>query len=115
VWITPGCLTATALWLANSLAFKWYVLHFGAYQKAYGAIGGVRVALLWLYFSGLAILLGAHAERDDRSGVAAGPAGAVTGVPPRWALSRRVQRRLSRSHSLKNSIGKVRSANGANR
>jgi membrane protein len=60
VWITPGSVTATALWLAVSLGFKWYVFQFGNYQKTYGAIGGVMVALLWFYFSGLAILLGAQ-------------------------------------------------------
>jgi len=60
VWITPGSVTATALWLVISLGFKWYVVHFGNYQKTYGAIGGVMVALLWFYFSGLAILLGAQ-------------------------------------------------------
>jgi len=60
VWITPGSVAAAALWLIVSLAFKWYVFHFGNYQKTYGAIGGVMVALLWLYFSGLAILLGAQ-------------------------------------------------------
>ena len=60
VWITPGSVAAAALWLIVSLAFKWYVFHFGNYQKTYGAIGGVMVALLWFYFSGLAILLGAQ-------------------------------------------------------
>jgi membrane protein len=60
VWITPGSVTATTLWLVVSLGFKWYVSHFGNYQKTYGAIGGVMVTLLWFYFSGLAILLGAQ-------------------------------------------------------
>jgi membrane protein len=60
VWITPGAVTATVLWLLVSLGFKWYVFEFGNYQKTYGAIGGVMVALLWCYFSGLAMLLGAH-------------------------------------------------------
>jgi membrane protein len=60
VWITPGSVAATGLWLVISLGFKWYVFHFGNYQKTYGAIGGVMVALLWFYFSGLAILLGAQ-------------------------------------------------------
>ncbi len=60
VWVTPGSLAATALGLLLSSGFKWYASHFGDYQKTYGAIGGVIVALLWLYGSGLAILVGAE-------------------------------------------------------
>jgi membrane protein len=60
VWFTPGSLLATALGILASLGFRWYASHFGDYQKTYGAIGGVIVALLWLYASGLAILIGAE-------------------------------------------------------
>jgi membrane protein len=59
-WITPGSVAATLLWVLASLGFKWYAGHFGEYQKTYGAIGGVIVALLWLYASGVAILIGAE-------------------------------------------------------
>ena len=59
-WFTPGSIAATLLWMLASLGFKWYASHFGEYQKTYGAIGGVIVALLWLYASGLAILIGAE-------------------------------------------------------
>ena len=59
-WITLGSVAATLLWVLASLGFKWYAGHFGEYQKTYGAIGGVIVALLWLYASGLAILVGAE-------------------------------------------------------
>ncbi len=59
-WLTPGALAATGLWMAASLGFKWYAGHFGTFQRTYGAIGGVIVALLWLYTSGLAILIGAE-------------------------------------------------------
>lgn len=59
-WITPGSIAATLLWILASLGFKWYAGHFGEYQQTYGAIGGVIVALLWLYASGLAILIGAE-------------------------------------------------------
>ena len=62
VWITPGSVAATAMWLVVSLGFRWYVIHFGAYQKTYGAIGGVMIALLWFYFTSLAILLGAQLD-----------------------------------------------------
>ncbi len=59
-WITAGSVVATLLWVFASLGLKWYAGHFGEYQKTYGAIGGVIVALLWLYASGLAILIGAE-------------------------------------------------------
>jgi len=60
VWLSPGSVLATLLGTLASLGFKWYASHFGDYQKTYGAIGGVIVALLWLYASGLAILIGAE-------------------------------------------------------
>jgi len=62
VWITPGSVIAATIWLAVSLGFKWYVLHFAAYQQTYGAIGGVMIALLWFYFTSLALLLGAQLD-----------------------------------------------------
>ena len=32
VWITPGSLVATTLWLLGSLAFRFYVVNFGHYE-----------------------------------------------------------------------------------
>lgn len=60
IWITPGSVTAATLWLLMSLGLRWYVSQFGTYQRTYGAIGGVILALLWLYYSGLTLLLGAE-------------------------------------------------------
>ena len=60
VWITPGSLLATALWILSSFGFKFYVANFGNFNATYGAIGGVAVLLLWFYVSGLAILIGAE-------------------------------------------------------
>jgi membrane protein len=59
-WILPGAHLATALWLLISLGFRFYVTHFGHYNKMYGAIGGVIVMLLWFYLSGLVLLFGAE-------------------------------------------------------
>jgi membrane protein len=64
VWITPGSLLATLLWLAGSLAFRFYVVNFGSYNETYGTIGGVMVLMLWLYLSGLSILVGAEANAE---------------------------------------------------
>jgi len=84
VWITPGSLLATGLWIGSSFAFKVYVVSFADYTATYGAIGGAIVAMLWFYISGLAILIGAElngvieeAWRTRAPGSADGRAGAV--------------------------------------
>ena len=64
VWITPGSLLATVLWLVGSLAFRVYVVNFGSYNETYGAIGGVMVLMLWLYLSGMAIVIGAELNAE---------------------------------------------------
>jgi len=64
VWITPGSILATLLWLAISLGFKLYLARFGSYNETYGVIGGVMVLMLWFYFSGVAILIGAELNAE---------------------------------------------------
>jgi membrane protein len=64
VWLTPGSLLAALLWLASSLVFRVYVVNFGSYIETYGAIGGVMVLLLWLYLSGLAVVIGAELNAE---------------------------------------------------
>jgi membrane protein len=64
VWITPGSILATILWLGSSLGFRIYVTNFAAYNATYGAIGGVIVLMLWLYVSSLAILVGAELNAE---------------------------------------------------
>ena len=58
-WISPGALVAIPSWLCMSLAFSFYINHFGAYNRTYGSIGAVIVLLLWLYLSGFIVLAGA--------------------------------------------------------
>jgi membrane protein len=60
VWVTPGSVLATTIWIAASLAFKLYVSRFEDYTAAYGAIGAAIVAMLWFYVSNVAILIGAE-------------------------------------------------------
>jgi membrane protein len=64
VWLTPGSLLATALWIVFSLGFKLYLANFADYNATYGAIGGVIVLLLWFYVTGLAILIGAEMNAE---------------------------------------------------
>ena len=64
VWLTPGSLFATTLWLLASLGFKYYVANMTNYTETYGAIGGVMILMLWFYISGLVILIGAEMNAE---------------------------------------------------
>ena len=64
IWITPGSVVATLLWLLVSLGFKFYVSSFASYNATYGAIGGVIVLMLWFYVSSLAVLAGAELNAE---------------------------------------------------
>jgi len=64
VWLTPGSVVATTLWLVASLIFKYYVVNITDYAATYGAIGGVMVLMLWFYISGAVILIGAEMNAE---------------------------------------------------
>jgi len=89
IWITPGSVIATFLWLLTSLAFKLYVSRFGSYNATYGAIGGVIVLMLWFYVSSLAVLVGAelNAEIEHASPYGKDPGEKVAGEKKQGALA----------------------------
>lgn len=64
VWITPGSIGATVLWVIISLGFRFYVTNFGSYNATYGAITGVVILMLWFYMSALAVLVGAELNAE---------------------------------------------------
>ena len=64
VWITPGSIIATLLWVVASLALKLYIAYFGSYNETYGTLAGFIVLLTWFYISGLAILVGAELNAE---------------------------------------------------
>ena len=57
-WLTPGSAFAVVTWVLASLGLRLYVTHFGDYNATYGSIGGVILLLLWLYVSGITLLVG---------------------------------------------------------
>jgi membrane protein len=63
-WVTPGSAVALVLWLAMSYGLRVYVTHFGNYNATYGSIGGVILLMLWLYLTGVALLLGAEVNAE---------------------------------------------------
>jgi membrane protein len=64
VWITPGSVLATILWIGISYGLKTYVATMGNYTETYGLIGAVMVLLLWFYLSGIALLVGAELNAE---------------------------------------------------
>jgi membrane protein len=64
VWITPGSVIATLLWVAVSIGLKLYIAYFGNYNETYGTLAGFIVLLTWFYLSGLAILIGAELNAE---------------------------------------------------
>ncbi|NLK37266.1 MAG: YihY/virulence factor BrkB family protein [Epulopiscium sp.] len=57
VW---GVLAALLSWTIFSVGFAYYVDNMGRYSMIYGSIGAVIVFLMWLYFSCVAVLMGAE-------------------------------------------------------
>jgi membrane protein len=58
--MAPGGALAVALWLATSAGFAQYTAHLGTYNRLYGPLAGTVVFLVWLWFSNLALMVGAH-------------------------------------------------------
>jgi membrane protein len=70
-WVTPGSVVALVAWLAISVALRLYVTYVGDYNATYGSIGGVILLILWLYLTGLAMLLGAEVNAEIEHAAAA--------------------------------------------
>jgi len=63
-WLTPGSVIGVGLWLLVSFAFKGYLHFFNSYSKTYGSLGAVIVLMLWLYLTGLAVLIGGEVNSE---------------------------------------------------
>jgi membrane protein len=99
VWITPGAVVATLLWLLVSIAFKIYVANFTNYNASYGAIGGVIVLMLWFYVSSLAILAGAELNAEIEHASPYGKAPGQKTAAGRRMIGRRAARAFAQHQS----------------
>jgi membrane protein len=61
----------TILWLVATLVFRFYVQHFGSYNKTYGTIGGIIVLLTWMYYSMFVLLVGGELASELHHGTGA--------------------------------------------
>lgn len=56
--VIPGAIFATFGWLALTYGFSFYVNHFSNFGATYGSIAGVIVLMLWLYLTGMILIVG---------------------------------------------------------
>ena len=67
-WMSLGAFVAIIGWAVASFAFSFYVANFGSYNKTYGSLAGVIVALLFLWITNLALLFGAELDAEIERG-----------------------------------------------
>jgi membrane protein len=63
-WMMPGTIVAVLLWLTVSFGFKLYLHFMDYYSSTYGSIGAVIILMMWFYFFGIAILVGAEVNSE---------------------------------------------------
>lgn len=63
-----GAVLAAILWILFTIAFRFYVANFGAYNRTYGTVGAVIVLLTWMYWSMFAIIAGGELNSELRAG-----------------------------------------------
>jgi membrane protein len=70
-WIWMGAVLAAAGWLVGSLGFSIYVNTVAHYDATYGPLGAVIAFMVWVWFSIMAILVGAelNAEIEHQTAV----------------------------------------------
>lgn len=56
----PGALFSTITWLVMATGLSFYLAYSGTYSITYGALAGIVITMLFLYFSGAIILFGAE-------------------------------------------------------
>jgi membrane protein len=67
-WVSAGAFVAILVWVAASVGFAFYVTNFSSYNKTYGSLAAVIIALLWLWLTNVALLFGAELDAELERG-----------------------------------------------
>ena len=67
-WISVGAAVALLIWLLASVGFTVYLANVANYNKTYGSLAGVVIALLFLWITNLALLFGAELDSELERG-----------------------------------------------
>lgn len=60
----PGAILAVGCWLGLSYLLGFYLRQFGNFNKTYGTLGAAIVLMVWLYWTGFAMLVGAELNAE---------------------------------------------------
>ncbi|PYV57013.1 MAG: ribonuclease BN [Acidobacteria bacterium] len=60
----PGAMLAVGCWIALSYLLGFYFRHFANFNKTYGTLGAGIALMVWLYWTGFAILVGAELNSE---------------------------------------------------
>lgn len=55
---------AAGLWILATLGFRLYISNFGSYGETYGFVGAILVLLLWMYMTGVVLLVGGEISSE---------------------------------------------------
>ena len=84
-WATlPGAVLAVGCWIALSYLLGLYFRSFANFNKTYGTLGAAVALMVWLYWTGFAILVGAELNAELAKKTEAGP---IQEKPPEPAVT----------------------------
>jgi membrane protein len=64
-WSTlPGAVLAVGAWIGLSYGLGVYFRHFGYFNKTYGTLGAAVALMMWLYWTGFVMLVGAELNAE---------------------------------------------------
>jgi membrane protein len=62
--ILPGSIVAVGCWIFLTHLLGLYFRHFGTFNKTYGTLGAAIALMVWLYWTGFALLVGAELNAE---------------------------------------------------
>jgi membrane protein len=60
----PGAVLSVGCWIGLSYLLGTYFRHFGGFNKTYGTLGAAIALMVWLYWTGFAMLVGAELNAE---------------------------------------------------
>jgi membrane protein len=60
----PGAVVSVGCWITLSYLLGLYFRHFGTFNQTYGTLGAAVALMIWLYWTGFALLVGAELNEE---------------------------------------------------